>query len=44
VLKELNGAIKDRDPLLGSAVQTILNQRVSYLPKPFVTFAYQIPE
>lgn len=44
VLKELNGAIKDRDPLLGSAVQTILNQKVSHLPNLLVKFAHNIQE
>jgi len=33
VFEELNGAIKQRDPLLGSAVQTILNQKVSRVPE-----------
>lgn len=46
VLKELNSAIKARDPLLGSAVQTILNQKVSaeIFDACHVSPAYHIPE
>ena len=42
VFNELNGAIGQRDPLLGSAVQTILNQKVSRVLPTYVTLAYRL--